>query len=421
MLILLLEGILLIFVVRLLDKSWRPMVWRTLLGVALWTISWLSLVQLELASISSDGTYGSDAQYYYEAMRATLFNGAWWPSADTSSPGYVAFGTLVLRTSPGDSVIWVKLANIGLLIMSLVFGFYILQYWNISKKIACYAMMLAGINGIITWMAVRNLKDTLFLFLTLALNVGIKILLSQKRYTFALLKFLGMVILGFVGAQLLKFIRPWGHYWALIVLVSTIIESFFGQKLESKFKIHKILAISLALVILFVFSYHAAVQDFLLLLNYSEMSGGLIGSGLIDIVLAIPRFLTGPGPFRAILGWEVFLVTTTIGNILILLGSIMWWIYLPVLVLSFLEGPNYWFKYSSILIPLFVFLAFYSFVYSGSLETRFRAIVYGLSFIGTAPYLQKWRRKPGGLLAYVGISSIIWIGGTIASYISLVR
>ena len=79
MLILLLEGLLLVLIVRLADRSWRPMVWRVLFWVAAWSIFWLLLVQLELVAISPDGTYGSDARYYYEAMRSTIKTGKWWP------------------------------------------------------------------------------------------------------------------------------------------------------------------------------------------------------------------------------------------------------------------------------------------------------------------------------------------------------
>jgi len=79
MLILLLEGLLLVLIVRLVDKSWRPMVGRALFWVAAWSIFWLLLVQLELVAISPDGTYGSDARYYYEAMRSTIETGKWWP------------------------------------------------------------------------------------------------------------------------------------------------------------------------------------------------------------------------------------------------------------------------------------------------------------------------------------------------------
>ena len=141
----------------------------------------------------------------------------------------------------------------------------------------------------------------------------------------------------------------------------------------------------------------------------------------MDIILAISRFLIGPGPIRAIFGWEAFQVTTSIGNILIFLGAFVWWLFLPVLILAIFKGPSYWLRYSSVLIPLVVFLGVYSFAYSGSLETRFRAIVYILSLIGTAPYMDSAikQKNAGRFLVYVVIALVVWLGGIATSYISL--
>jgi len=426
MLVLFLLGLLLTLIVRSLPTTWRRMVWHAMFWVTMWSIVWLLLVQLELVAISPDGTYGSDARYYYEKMRITLEAGKWWPSADVFNPGYVAFGALVLHTSPTKSVVWVKLANIGLLLISLALGFYMLQQWGISKRVAYLVIMLAGTNGIVTWMVCRNLKDTLILFLTLALIAGVKALLSKDRHIPMLLRISSILLFSFVGAEALRTVRPWGIYWTLGIVGATIIEPIFGKGLGLRFKILKsslfaTLALSVAFIVWVVHSYQAVIRDFLVAVYYAERAGGLVGVGLIDIVLAPARFLIGPGPIRAIFGHEVFWVTTTMGNILIALGSIMWWVYLPLLLMAVLRGPSYWLKYASVLIPLFIFLAAYSFAYSGSLETRFRAIVYVLSLLGTAPYLDiiMQRRKAGWGLRYAMIASVVWIGGTIASYITL--
>lgn len=424
MLILLLEGLLLVLMIRLADKSWRPMVGRALFWVAAWSIFWLLLVQLELAAISPDGTYGSDARYYYEAMRSTIKTGKWWPQAGTLTPGYVAFGTFVLNTSPGNYVVWVKLANVGLLLISLVFVFYILHSWGVSKKVAYFITILAGTNGIVTWMAVRNLKDTLFLFLTLAIISGMKFFLSNEHSISAFLRVSGILLIDLVCAWALETIRPWGMYWAFGIIVAGVIELPFKKELKlktSKSLFFGTLALTLVLTVWLLTTYHAAIQDFFVLIDYAGGSGGLAGATLMDIILAISRFLIGPGPIRAIFGWEAFQVTTSIGNILIFLGAFVWWLFLPVLILAIFKGPSYWLRYSSVLIPLVVFLGVYSFAYSGSLETRFRAIVYILSLIGTAPYIDSAikKRNAGRFLVYAGIALVVWLGGIATSYISL--
>lgn len=429
MIVLMLECFILIFICRsMFPKEWRTAVWHALIFIIMWSLFWLLLVQLELVVISPDGTYGSDARYYYKAMCSALHAGMWLPPEGVFNPGYVAFGTFVLRTSPSESVIWVKLANIGLLLLSLALGFYILQSWGISKRVAHLAITLAGTNGVVTWMVVRNLKDTLFLFLSLILIVGVKVLLSKRHDIPILFRISGILLLCFAGAQALESIRPWGLYWALVIIGATTIEPLFQKGLQWGFKIPRsllfsTLALSLILMVWFANSHRSVMQDITVAIQYAEGAGGLVGVGPLDIVLALPRFLIGPGPIRAIFGHEVFWVTTTMGNILITLGAIMWWTYLPVLVLALLRGPSYWLRHASILIPLFIFLTIYSFAYSGSLETRFRAIAYVFSFLGTAPYLNMIMqyRKAGRFFAYASIASVVWIGGTIASYISLIR
>lgn len=269
------------------------MVWRALFWVAMWSIFWLLLVQLELVAISPDGTYGSDARYYYEAMHSTIEAGKWWPPADTLTPGYVAFGTFVLHTSPGDSVVWVKLANIGLLLISLAFSFYILQSWGISKRVAYFIIMLAGTNGIVTWMVVRNLKDTLFLFLTLALITGMGFFLSKEHHAPVFLRVSGILLVGLVCVWALGLIRPWGSYWAFGIIGATIVELLFKKELGlkiSKSLFFGTLALSLVLIVWLLASYQAAIQDFSVLIDYARRAGGLVGVTPMDIILAIPRF-----------------------------------------------------------------------------------------------------------------------------------
>jgi hypothetical protein len=426
MLVPFLEVLLFILLIRLLTKSWRPMAWCTLFLVTIWSILWLFLVQLELLYISPDGTYGSDARYYYEAMISALHAGTWLPPEGVFNYGYVAFGTFVLRTSPSDSVVWVKLANIGLMLACLALGFYILQSWNISKKISFYTMILVGINGIVTWMVVRNLKDTLFLFLTLVLIVGTKFLLSRECQTRLAFRIVGILALGLVSAWTLESVRQWGPYWALCIITATIIETFSQERLQfkiSKSQLLGVLTICLALVMgLLVIFNQSVIRDLFMLYSFAERSGGLAGAGLKDIALAVPKFIIGPGPIRAFFGWEIFEVTTSIGNILIALGATLWWIYLPVLVLALLQGPNYWLKYASVLVPLLVFVTIYSFAYSGSADTRFLAIAYLFSFLITAPYLDmilQYRKIKRFLVNYAGIAILVWICGALTSYISL--
>lgn len=426
MVIFLFEGLLLIILLRLLPGSWLSVCAYTLFWALSWSIICLILFHLELAHTSPDGLYGSDERYYYEAMLSTLEAGTWWPLSDVCNKGFVAFGAAVLRMSPNDSVIWVELANIGLFMLCLALGFYILKSWGISKNVAYIIMLLAGTNGIITWMVIRNLKDTLFLFLTLLLIVLITYILSENRQTSMAFRLLGVLAVGIVFSQILESIRQWGPYWTLVIIVAAAIETCFKRRylfLIVKRNLFFILITCLFLTIgLHTILYKSVTQDLFIFISYAAKSGGLVGAGLMDITLSFPRFLIGPGPIRSIFGHDVFLFTTSVGNLLITLGSIMWWSYIPILVLAFLRGPNYWFKYASVIIPLLIFVVVYTFAYAGSVETRFRAIVYMLSFIGSAPYLNsviKYEKNYMFLTKYAVIAIIVWVSGTIVSVISM--
>jgi len=425
MIVLVGELVVLRLLLKILPKEWYSAALRALVIVGLWSFAWLLLGQIELHYISPDGTYGSDARYYYQAMLSCLKEGEWWPPPGTLSPGYVAFGVLVLKTSPNDSVVWVKLANVGLLLIIAALGFHILNAMKVSKKTAYLTTLFWGTNGIVTWMAVRNLKDTLFLCLTVALLFLIRNVFLGRHGLF--LNALSIVSLTFFTGRILEYVRPWGFYWAVVLLGSMMIELLNQQAVIRRRRrlpfVIAIIVVAMSVVAWFGLYYNKFVRDLVVAQIYAEQQGGLVGKNISDVILAVPRFLLGPGPIRALFGWEVFWVTTTIGNILIFLGSFAWWWYLPVFVLALLKGPKYWLKYAGIILPLLVFLGVYSFAYSGSLETRFRAVTYVLASFAAAPFLESalQDRKPLHMLVYFALLLIIWLGGASASYLSLMK
>ena len=215
--------------------DWRRVIQTVVFIVFLWSMFWLVLLQLELAQYSPDGTYGSDARYYYIKMIETVKNQKLWPDPGTLSPGYVALGALVLHLSPNLSVTWVKFGNIGLFLITLVLIFYLLRSWNVSKQLSVYITLFIGMNGIITWMVIRNLKDTMFLALTILLIACTKYTFIKRSNKFVFLRlifFLGTFVSIF---YLLESIRPWGAYWAISILIASVIENlFFGRTLDFK-------------------------------------------------------------------------------------------------------------------------------------------------------------------------------------------
>lgn len=409
---------------------------RALLLVGLSGLATLCVVQWELAQLSPDGTYGSDARYYYAQMRATVEANAWWPAQGTLSPGYVAWGAAVLYSSPSDSVVWVKLANIGLLLLVLLLGFNLMEYWGVRAWAAYYATLLYGLNGTVLWMVVRNLKDSVLLFLTLG-HVLLSLRVLSTRWP-AVVRVGAVIVLGMAAGFVYATIRPWGLYWSGAVFAGSVLEAAHRSMLaraarrrgtpvggERGFGLPSGIAVLVtagALVGIVLNTRWEVVQEDLRVLQaYSELSGGLAGRGLREYLVAVPRFLIGPGPIRALFGWEAFQVTTTTGNILVALGSLLWWLCVPLLIGGMLRGTRYWAKHGSILVVLLMHIAVYSFAYAGSLETRFRAIVYVLSALLMGRYIQelRWRRprRRMGLVMLAGM--VVWFGGLYESYRSL--
>ncbi|MFN6992391.1 MAG: hypothetical protein ACK4MM_06685, partial [Fervidobacterium sp.] len=346
MLFLFVEFFVLMLLIFSFSPDWRKVVQVVLFIVFFWSMFWLVLLQLELAHYSPDGTYGSDARYYYEKMVETSKNQKFWPEPGTLTPGYVAFGTLILRFSPNLSVIWVKFGNIGLFLITLVLTFHLLRSWNVSKQISLYITLLIGTNGIILWMVIRNLKDTMFLMLTILIIAYTKYVFTEKRNKFTIFRFLLFFGVFLTIFQLLKSIRPWGAYWGVMTLTASIMETlFFGKNTD--LKMHRkvtvlFLLIGLVFVLGFNFTPEKVFFDYDILIDYAENHGGIVQFSFSNLLLAFTRFLIGPGPIRGIFGWEVFLHTTTVGNILITLGAVVWWFYLPIVILAVFSKSRYW-------------------------------------------------------------------------------
>ena len=94
-----------------------------------------------------------------------------------------------------------------------------------------------------------------------------------------------------------------------------------------------------------------------------------------ELIKAPLKILTGPGPYRSILGNTYFLFTTASGNVLCALGATFWWMNLSAYcenIRSFkLNSKNL-----SFILICVLFIAIYSMQYGGSLELRFRGVIY---------------------------------------------
>jgi len=102
-------------------------------------------------------------------------------------------------------------------------------------------------------------------------------------------------------------------------------------------------------------------------------------------LLAIGRFISGPGPirsFRQLVTGDVFVISTRVGDVLIFLGSCVWWLCLVVMLLKIIRNKKIISVYKTYMGWIFLSLAFiliYSNLYYGTGDTRHRAVMYLLA------------------------------------------
>lgn len=348
---------------------------------------WLLLMDFELKTQGIvDRDYGSDANYYWDAMVNT-FNGD--SSKNYLAPNYVEWGALILRLSPSISIFWVKLCNIFLysLASNLMFILLIKRSFKIEKRQSMFLLISLFLNGTVIWTVIRNLKETLFVFiLTIFLFLIEEFLNKNTKKVFYYLFIVGIV---YVGYRLLNGIRPLGGIMAFISFIGIFTSFVIRNSNKSKIKL-----LSVSLTILVMISIISILRSNLnlllafkhLYLEQHVLSEFLITKlGFLGYVILIIRFLLGPGPIRSLqqlVFRDIFLVSTTVGDILILMGSILWWLELIMLFFKWFENiktiKSWIYNLDFVLICAVITLA-YSIIGGGTGDTRLRAMIYFFS------------------------------------------
>jgi hypothetical protein len=393
--------------------------------ILLWCIGWLAVVQFEAMGAGEGSTYGSDAGYYFDRMTRACRDAAPFRTAmESLSGGYVAFGTLVLLTSPFESDVWVKLANILCLVLALSFIYWLLRERDIRPRVSLLVLSLMGFNGIITWMALRNLKDTLFITACLLEIIALYRLLchgeSTTRRNIALSVFLALAF-GYMTST----IRPWGAVFSAFILVSM----FLGASFEGRVRradLFLTLLVGGGLFFISIGWFARNLEIFRVYQKYNEESSELITAlpSATQMLLIPARFLMGPGIVRALYPDQAFRVTTTTGNVLIFLGSLVWWSLLPILFLALTRPVTRIVRNLAVTGPALLFLCVYSYVYAGTADTRTRAVFYLLSAPLIGSYMEETCRcSPSScqarVLTYSALLVVLVCLGTIVSYKTL--
>ncbi|REK69280.1 hypothetical protein [Paenibacillus paeoniae] len=383
------------------------------LSSLVWNVGWLCILHFELLGLGTS-SYGSDETAYYNTMLQAFKSDNWFQIVrDDFNFSYVLFGTLILKTSFYPSIFFIRLGNVLLLINTLLFVFLLLnRTYLIKSKILYWALLFIGFNGIVTWTAIRNLKDIMFIYFLAILIYFLLDWIIHKRWS--ILRVISMGVALFI----LEDIRQWFPYMIIATVALIVLVRLFQKKRY----ILAAMLISVATITTIPLFKNGLSTLLIYTVTYSEFTSGgnissLINSNIFSLPLSMGRFILGPGPIRGLFGVDSFLTYTTTGNILITFGGLMWWAVLPFFILALLSIKNIKRMYPILFILLF-YWAMYSYSYAGSGDTRLRAILYLLCAIYTVPFLYtEFRKKMIPL--YVAILFIIVTVGSYFSYVSL--
>jgi hypothetical protein len=415
----------LVFVGRFVSRDERARLSCVLTLILLWCVGWLAIVQLEAMDELGRGTYASDAAYYFDKMaNASREEMPFRAAMESPSRGYVAFGTLTLLTSPSESVVWVNCANILALLLALSFIYWLLRERGIRPKVARLIVLLMGFNGIITWMVLRNLKDTLFVS-TCLLEIVTLFHLLHLRKAVARRNIACAMLLAFLFGYMISTIRPWGMFFSGFIFLSTLLGACFGGYVRrTDFLV--VLALGGILSLLYLGWFSTNLRNYQVFRKYNQEPSELVTAlpSATQIPLLALRFLTGPGIVRPLYAEQAFLVTTRTGNVLIFLGSFLWWGLLPVLFLALARPVSRILSNFAVIGPALLFLSVYAYVYGGTADTRTRAVFYLLSAPLIGLYIEETLRCSASacrtrVLTYSALLAVLMCSGILVSYKSL--
>ncbi|MCW1311535.1 MAG: hypothetical protein QXJ93_01660 [Candidatus Rehaiarchaeum fermentans] len=397
------------------SKSDRARLFYTFTITFLWNIIWLVLVQSELID-KGIATYGSDAEYYYlQSLNAINSINPFLTALHARlAPFFVFWNTLILKTSPNLSSIWIKLSNVLFVEFILLVIYFWLQEKIENRSVIFNLLLIFGLNGIVTWTVLRELKDTIFVFLMI-LNLFLTEHLMKRKRNFVLLVFTLCMAVIFHNLRMFAVIFP----FAILVIRMIWYPKEFNKNLFILF--------AAALILLFLFQYKRILWYITGFIYYSGRFREpltILRSGVFQLLFSPFRFLIGPGPIRALLGSEIFVVTTNVGNILIFLGALEFWLILPLILQMFIFDLRFvWKNFYYSFAPIFITLI-YSIIYLGTGDTRLRATTYLLFLPLIILYVDdiyKNNRIKTIALRYLLTAAFTWAGGIVLSLLSLTK
>lgn len=318
--------------------------------------------RLELSTVWQREVYWSDAETYWEAIQYMLYTGE---VPEVFNPGFVIACYLVLRSFGLYHPVLINIFNLLLLDISV----FLLAHLMLSKDVRSgnirLFLTLTLLNPLISYSLLRELKDALFLFLSILCLLFVEqwVIRSIRGMLF------GLLVLGAMSI-LIRSIRPWGFVIPWIFLLSAFIARL-GLRPRSILPFITLLAISIS------FTEAGFKQDIEVWGNYGLRTSSTYE--ISEMLLGPAKLIAGPGPVRSLLGSQYFMFWTTTGNVAGFLGGMLWWLALPLLIIAFFKASK---EKIMAFLPLLaftaVFIVNYAIAYAGSVDLRFRGTLYPL-------------------------------------------
>lgn len=376
MLLIIFELILLYILIR---RQWAVHRKFLLFAAFLMQFTLLFIYRLELKFLWGREVYWSDAEYYWNATLELLKYG----KVTAHNILYVYYGWLLQITSPFVGVIWNNISNVLLLNLSFLLAvetsrnlknhYRFSRIRNDTALLPFSLYFLTIVNPLVVYSLMRNLKDSLFLFLV---SFSVFLIKQIAKIKSLLWLTLAVALYNVLLIPLLTNIRPWGFAIPVVNMISLLISK------ESMTRGRKF-AISLGFLALSVFVFFQFIQriqgwisrrDLLL-----ELGAGLENKGVLPTVLGVFRLLIGPGPIRSLFGSDFFQFYTYLGNFSSLLGSTIFWFIFPYFLTRYIPQITRLLRNgSAFFLNLVAILSIYAYFYGGSAELRFRGVIYSL-------------------------------------------
>ena len=380
---------------------------RPVLGAALLLLAyyagWLWLLQANLSAYSPDGTYGSDARYYWQCMQSVAHG--FTHASNHDGRVYVWWGAQILQSAP-EAVIWVKIGNLLLTCNAFlfVFGLIYRRFPDATPhtlRLLLWTTWASFANGVVVWMVIRNIKENLLLALLTAYIAAIVAITDSRRLN-RTAKACCITVLTVCAVGPLENIRPFGGAFASIFLAAHLLRLCLLQSGSRKRRfVGKAILAAMGMGVLLLtvkpdlFEALVGAERVRTLEAFGALQQTTSGTAVEGATQAfgrtgafpfyVVRFVTGPGPIRAaqqLATGDMFVVSARTGDVAVLEGCLQWWLTLAICGAVWFQRPralrDTLRRTYDMAAPSLAVIVAYSFIYQGTGDTRHRAFLYCL-------------------------------------------